>query len=182
MKVYKHILIALTLLLSACVSSLNPFYYPGDIVSFPKAQGNWVNSESTTEKWTFSANDSIYNLTIKDKKGSGNFQAVFFRIGTQDFIDLSPSAGESVLLKDYLSISTHVVAKVESKTDSLILHVLDGEWLDKAIESQSVDLHKAQSHDGHEIILDDTQMLQVFLRNNMDNAEAFGVKMRLSRN
>ncbi|MCX6906340.1 MAG: hypothetical protein NTW03_23240, partial [Verrucomicrobia bacterium] len=125
--------LALTTLLAGCVvTSVYPFYTAKEVGFEPALIGAWAETGSTNaanEHWRFEqAEGQAYKLTVQDKEKRTEFDAHWFKLKGQRFLDLYPRE------RTDNSLPPHYLLKVTRIEPTLEMQVLDYDWLKKLIE------------------------------------------------
>lgn len=163
------------LLLAACQPSLLPFYTDEDVVQIPELVGAWVEEEGGEGTWTIVANDDGSYGVTKDWEGPQEHYLLYcFQLGEQQFIDVAPVPPGTYDKEVFsgLLLPTHIVAKVQVEGDSLTLEVLDGFWVERAINEGKLVI-EYDDLDGAIILTAPTKELQGMLLQNLNRDEAF---------
>ena len=167
-------------LLSACISSVEPFYTDKDIVFDARLLGQWHEKEAEQPQvWEFDkAGDNAYKLTVTDKEGKrGEFKAHLFELKQERFLDLIPSgcdyATNQADLVAFAMYPGHLLLHVAQLAPELKLAGCDYDWLQKYLEANP----KALAHhdeDNHILLTADTRALQRFVLKHLGEGELFG--------
>lgn len=130
-------LIGLMLMLSACITSLHPFYTNGDVIFDTALLGKWKNMDAEKETWEFSSEDPAsrdYLLLHTDDDGrEAHFHVRLFRLDDILFLDLVPLHKESPNYLDFMHTPpNHFVMLVESIEPTLRIALLSGKKLQRS--------------------------------------------------
>jgi hypothetical protein len=172
--------LALTTLLAGCVvTSVYPFYTAKEVGFEPALIGAWAETGSTNaanEHWRFEkAEGKAYKLTVQDKEKRTEFDAHWFQLKGQRFLDLYPRE------RPDNSLPPHYLLKVTRIEPTLEMQVLDYDWLKKLIEQNPKAIRHivvppklGESGDGLLVLTADTAELQKFILKHEQTAGAFG--------
>ena len=167
------IIIATLTIISACVPSLQPLY-TDDVLTFePALIGTWVSADSNDTCVISQAGDSVYDLVYSQQGVPAKFEGHLAKLGDNLFLDTYPEDLE--MKNDYYKahiVLTHMISKITLNGDSLLLAVLDDQWLGEQVDNDSVNIDFENV--GSDILLTSTpQMLQEFIKANANNEDAF---------
>lgn len=130
----KCALIGVALMLSACITSLHPFYTEENVMFDPTLLGTWISIREK-ETWEFSSEGSssrTYGLTHTDNKGhKAKFAVHLFQLEDRMFFDLVPL---SEIRNEFHVMHTppsHFVMLVETMEPTLRLALLGEGIFDK---------------------------------------------------
>lgn len=173
-------LAATTLLVSACIPSLNPFYTAKDVVFDTHLVGIWqTKNAGEDQRWKFEqGKDNSYQLKITEKDGKeGKFTAHLFKLKQELFLDLIPSdCGFSKDQADLVGCAMfpgHLLVRVAQLGLELKLAMTDFDWLSKYLEANP----KALAHHTEEervLLTASTRDLQRFVLKHLGKGELFG--------
>ena len=131
-------LTTLSMLLSGCIPSVNPFYTEKDVIFDPRLLGEWQDKDSSDpDVWKFEkAGEKQYKLLVTEKEGKqGEFQAHLFRLKQEYFLDLKPVdpqfATNQAGLVEICMIPGHLLVRVSQFEPELKLTFTDPNWLEK---------------------------------------------------
>lgn len=131
-------LIGTMLMLSACITSLHPFYTDEDVIFDTALLGTWKSMESKNETWQFSSEDPAsrdYLLLHTDSNGhKADFHVRLFRLDDMLFLDVVPIDMHSPENKFYVMHTppSHFVMLVESMEPTLRIALLSGKKLNRS--------------------------------------------------
>jgi hypothetical protein len=166
--------VALTLLFSACIPSVHPFYTEKDVVFNAGLLGEWLANEDADEPetWTFASGaDKGYELIVREKNGKqGKFAARLFKLGNAQFLDLIPTecelAPDQADLVGAALFPGHLLMRVPQIGSELQLAYCDYDWLEKFLTANPKALaHRKQ--DDATLLTARTRELQRFVRKHM---------------
>jgi hypothetical protein len=179
MKKRNIVLIAATVLLGACIPSLNPFYTQKDVVFEPRLVGTWQEKEKTDEPqlWKFEEDkDKVYKLTVSEKEGKqGEFEAHLFKLKEEYFLDIiATEIGTNVAdLTTASLIPGHLLFRILQFEPDLKLTGMDYDWLQKYLKENPKALaHHVESD--HITLTAETKDLQSFVLKHLSEGELFG--------
>lgn len=130
-------LVGAMLLLSACITSIRPFYSNEDVVFEPALLGTWKSVEDKKGTWEFSSEDPAsrkYFLLHTDDEGhEAHFDVRLFRLDDMLFLDVVPVDVRSSPNELYAMHTprNHFVMLVESIAPTLKIALLSGKRLQK---------------------------------------------------
>ncbi len=152
----------------ACIPSLHPLYTTEDLIDEPLLVGIWTDG---SDAFVFSPQGaSAYLLTYEDSSGPGSFTVHLLQLGDHRLLDLLPddallSGRDDWYLSHYRP--THSFMAVEVSEESLALAHMDGQWLEKHLQSAPDDLAH-EVIDGDIILTAGTEALQHFVVEHYD--------------
>ena len=168
-------LLAVAVVCAGCIPSLHPIYTESDVVYDSALAGVWSEAESEVT-WEFKAGpDNSYRLTIIDEsQKEAKFEIHLVEIGTGRFLDIYPEDLDDEMNKFYQMhfFPVHTFMRVYQIEPTLRLAMLNGRWLDDYLAAKP----DSCGHEfvNNEIILTaSTDQLQAFLKENLDNEDAF---------
>lgn len=168
--------------MSGCISSLNPLYTDKDIIFKKELIGTWTDAK-TGESWSFEKlKENGYTLVRKEEGAQSTFRAVLVKIGDYTFLDLYPdesTANASLVKKNLLPV--HTFSKVTVEGENLTLEMLDSEWVEKGIATETIQVQHTKTAEGYLVLTAPTQELQAFMSATAANKEAFGEAVILSK-
>jgi len=174
-------LVAIAMLIAACVPSVNPFFFEKDVVTDTNLLGSWQEADKKDhpETWVFeTATSNSYTATYTEEPGkTGKFEAHFFKLGETTFLDLTPSecnyATNQADLVGISMIPGHLLLRAKLSEDKLTVATIDPEWLEKFLTNNPNAIAHRIDHD--EIILTaETGALQKFILKHLAQGELFG--------
>ena len=164
-QIAKITILAMTLFLTGCVPSINPFCSEADGYIDANLFGTWTD-EDNRESWTFVHNDdSSYLLTYTDEDGrTGAFTARLFKIANKSFLDIEPlrppARGNGFYNEHLLSMHSVYLISIEGRKGHF--GFLDPEFLETALAKDPTALSHAFVDD--ELVLTaTTEQLKAFL-------------------
>jgi hypothetical protein len=168
--------------MSGCITSLNPLYTDKDIIFKKELIGTWQDSK-TNESWTFEKwEENGYKLVHKEEGEQATFRAVLVKIGDYMFLDLYPMETASKnSLKQMHQFPVHSFSKVTLSGNSLSLEMLNPEWLDKGLATESLQVQHSKTSDGRIILTATTSELQSFMLAHASMKEAFDEPLALTK-
>lgn len=177
--------LAVSLMLTGCVPSLNPLYTEKDLVFDPALVGVWAEQDDSPETWAFEkTGEKEYKLVYTESGKAGEFQVHLLKLGNTLYLDFFP---ESDGLKDskrndfYLShfVPGHMFAKVTQIEPSLRMALVNPEWLKKLLEKNPKAIDHQPIGEDRIVLTASTKDLQKFVVANVN--EAFGDPATLKR-
>ena len=153
MRVLKILTVVVGLaLLSGCwVLSIEPLYTNDDLIFDPSLIGVWGDSTGMSEdNWTFEREDSIsYRLIVREKdKPEGTLEAHLVHLSGILFLDLYPEFSESNNeFHASHTIPAHSFWRVSITGDTLSLHYLDADWMERKIEAGEITIANIRPDD-----------------------------------
>ena len=175
--------VALAILLAACVPSLHPFYLEKDVVFDAQLLGEWA-PEDGKSRWTFSAHEpDAYRLVHADDKGrEGRFRVRLFRMHGESFLDLypeEPALAGNAYHRAHL-LKAHTLLRVLELEPRLRLSAMNPDWLRKRLDAEPGLV--AHERRGDEVVLTaPTEALQALVMRLLGEPDAFGKPAVLSR-
>jgi len=146
-------LIPLVLILSACIPSVQPYYFPSDVTFDPALVGAWrATDDGDWEQWTFTARDETsYAIAIagSDEK-TARLVGHLFTLGGRHYLDLTPDSVEYPKTQhDIIGVSMvpgHLLARLDQEPGGIRLAFFDSEWLGNYLKSHPDELaHRAEN-------------------------------------
>lgn len=173
----------LVLVLTGCIPSLHPIYFPEDVTFDESILGSWEDGD-TGEIWNFSnAGRSEYKLIHIDEEGrKGEFNARLVKISGHLFLDLEPADRGSVQTSFYQEHfqKTHSFVHVLQTQPMLKFAVMEERWLNDLVTQQPSAIRHERV--GGEILLtSSTRETQKFLIDNLNTQGAYSEPMHLTR-
>ena len=177
---------AAALVLSGCVPSLNPLYTEKDLVFDPALVGIWADAENAdSDTWTFEKDGAkAYKLVINEKGDAREFEAHLFKLGTNLFLDFSPSDSLKEVRQEFIKaclLPAHLFAKVTQIEPALGFAFLDPEWLEKLLKENPQALRHEIIQQERLVLTASTQELQAFLLKQASDPKAFAKPGTLQR-
>ena len=180
---YSLILLAVvTLFLTGCLRSVNPFYNPDDVIFDPDLLGEWKSIEDEDEAaWCFTegANGS-YELSFTGIE----FDQGIFKVHLASFqgitiLDLYPQIQpydwiEAPFFYYHLYPCHSFFVVDELNPTRLGLHTLDIEWLKWYLLDHPDVLKHGMNEERYPILTASTDELQDFIVKHLNNKEAWG--------
>jgi hypothetical protein len=173
-------LLMVSMLIVACVPSVNPFYTDKDVVVDPRLAGTWIEDKQSEDRasWTFdtSTNQSYAVLLKEDKDKSGNFEAHLFKLGSDLYLDLTPAdcsyATNQAGLVGVAMIPGHLLLRVALEDQKMSIAFCDPDWIKKYLEENpSAIAHRVVN--GSVVLTADTPALQKFVTKHLGKGELF---------
>lgn len=179
----KFMVVAVSLVIPACIPSLHPLYTDKDTVYDPAIVGSWVqdNKDST---WHFAKKDNnVYRLIFVDKEGRpGEFEARLVRLDKQMFLDLfpeEPKLPENGYYTFHL-LRVHTFLKVSVDGSEMQLAGMDPAWLNGHLQSNP-DAIRHETVNGTILLTAPPNELQQFVLKHGGNEKAFAAVVHLTR-
>jgi len=173
------LVVALAVLLGACVPSLHPFFTARDLINDPTLLGRWEHGDNA---WEFSPGEGqALHVTLfegrPDRRKEGSFVGHLFKLGDHQFLDLVPdklelAATQSELVKAAL-IPGHLLIRVRAVGAKRQLLWCDPGWVDKLLASNPRALAHRRSGDTLALTAT-TPELQAFVLAHLGDGELFG--------
>lgn len=157
--------------------SLQPFYLEPDLQTDAGLVGTWTSEDGEVSFRFHEAEGKAYKLQVRETEGgrtsSAEFEAHLVRFGSVCFLDIFPNSGNSGSTFYGLHLlPAHSIARVELSRDSIQLAFLDGAWLKKSLDAQTIDV-VTQKTNGTMLLTGDTAELQKLVDFHSSDAEAF---------
>jgi len=172
--------LALALVLSACVPSLNPLYTERDLVFDTALLGVWAENDNAQNTWAFErSGDKSYKAIYTEKGKTGEFEVHLLRLGDTLFLDFYPEdAGIKEMNRNdfyqFHFLPVHTFAKVSLSGSTVGMAFLDPDWLKKLLEKKPGAIrHEKRGEEGI-VLTASTKDLQKFVLKHVH--EAFGDK------
>ena len=189
MKALKWLLASvIPILLYGCIPMINPLYTEQDLILAPEIEGMWyaedeyIGTDSATiEVWNFDLEKGKHYILKHVSKGhEAEFDARFVRFNGTLFLDLYPEKidNENYLYEVHV-YPMHTVSRLTLKEDILFLQMLDGEWVDKQIKNETLDVEFAKGPHQTVLFTDQTPKLQEFFSSIAKNDDAWGDALEL---
>jgi hypothetical protein len=175
-------------LLSACIPSVNPFYFDKDVVFDARLLGEWQEKGKTNEPeiWKFEkTDDKAYKLTVTEEEGKhGEFSAHLFSLKQEHFLDIIPTDFEFPTNQaDLVSCSMfpgHLLVHLPQLEPELKIELFNFDWLAKYLEKNPTALAHRKERDSF-LLTAKTRDLQRFVMSHLGNGELFEKKGELVR-
>ena len=178
MRVLKSLpILAVVLLMSACVPSLYPLYTERDLVFEPLLVGTWVVEDDGHETiWTVTKSAEGYEMMdVEEDQDPAKFDVRLVKLGGHTFLDLYPAQQEpNNGLYQLHVIRAHTFMKVRLSADSLGVTMLDQDWLKEALKAKETALAHQTLADGDLLLTASTADLQEFILKSCADPGAFG--------
>ncbi|MEM9985893.1 MAG: hypothetical protein AAF804_12455 [Bacteroidota bacterium] len=185
-------LLGLVLTLSACLTSIYPYYFEEDLIEADWLLGDWQGIPDTIQRvndrplaikpsyWGFYAKDSNDQISYRLRhSGSGEsdtveFIAKPFQLQGQTYLDLKAHdfPMESGLAAMTL-VTAHLLVKVEQREAGLSLSTFNSTWLAEQVESGSYRIKHEIPEDGLVLLTASTEDLQTMIKHYQGDAAAF---------
>ena len=174
---------AIVLLMTACVPSLNPLYTKADLIFEPALVGTWVNQEDGHQTiWTVTKSGEGYEMVdVEEDEDPAKFDVRMVKLGDQTFLDLYPKQEINNGLYQLHIIRAHIFMKVALTGDSLVVTMLDQEWLKKALNGEETAIGHLILEDGGVLLTAPTADLQEFIVKSYAHPDAFGEPVFFAR-
>lgn len=156
-------MIAATISLGGCYVSLHPLVTDDVRVFEPRLVGTWESKGDKADTWTFrpagGESPSRYDIEIVDDGHAAQFSGELARFDGLLVLDLKLGDNEQQcgsLDNDWFQmhvVGVHSFMRVGLDGDNLTLNLLDGDWLDEAIEAKKMVIaheHVDDNHNPHE--------------------------------
>ena len=194
-KITISVLVGTAWLVAGCFpTSINPLYTEPDLAFDPALAGVWRGDDegdAAKETWAFEkAGDKSYKLVHTDKDGrAGQFEVHRLKLGDTFLLDFFPAAGSDQEtnrneIYQFHFVPVHSFAKVSRTDSALHLTFMGLEWLGKLLEKNPQAIgHEmvGPANDQRCVLTASTKDLQKFVRQNLDNKEAFIDPIKLKR-
>jgi hypothetical protein len=173
-------LVAVAGLIAACVPSVNPFYFDKDVITDARIAGVWLDdsNKDKPESWTFEASTNrAYAVTVVEDSGkTGKLEGHLFKLGSQMFMDLTPTACEyatnQAAITGMAMIPGHLLMRVNLEEKKINLAFTDPDWVKKFLEKNPAAIaHRLV--DDNVILTADTAALQKFVKQHLGKDELF---------
>lgn len=172
-----------TILVSACIPSLNPFYTQKDLVFDSRLIGEWQEKGNTNnpEIWKFEQLDkNTMKLTVVEQGKTGEFAAHLFKLKQEQFLDLIPTdsnynrATNQADLVVFSTFPGHLLVRVPQIAPELSLAFFDFGWLETYLKQNPKALaYHRESEDGPIVLTANTGDLQKFVLKHLGTNELF---------
>ena len=177
------VILAVPLMIPACIPSLHPLYTEESVVCDPAIVGVWQQSDKGGT-WAFEKkSDSAYRLVYRDKGGrAGEFEARLLKLENQLFLDLfpvDPELAQNAFYKFHL-LKIHTFFKIFLGDSTLQMAGLDPRWLKKFVEANPAAI-RHEKIDKLIVLTASSQELGQFVLQYADDKAVFGIVMDLRR-
>lgn len=179
-------LVAMALVLTACVPSLHPLYTAETMVFREELIGIWKEKPQEEEGWTFSKGENnVFSVTISEKEESSKFEGRLVKLGETLFLDLFPSnepinqAKLGLLYRSSL-IPGHLILKVKLGA-KLELQMLEPDKLKEFLAASPKALAHTELEKDYLVLTASTEELQAFMKKHANSTELWGEATVLSR-
>jgi len=194
-KITMSAIVGIAWLMAGCFpTSINPLYTEPDLVFEPALAGVWrgdAEGDAAKETWAFEkAGDKAYKLVHTDKDGrTGQFEVYRLRLSDTFFLDFFPAVGVDQETNrnevyQFHFVPVHSFAKVSRTDSALQLSFLSLEWLGRLLEKNPQAIRHEMVGPTNEqrcVLTASTKELQKFVRQHLDNKEAFLDPIKLKR-
>ena len=168
-------LAGLSILLGACIPSVNPFYTEKDVIFEPGLVGEWNTTGDTNnvQTWTFEkSGDNAYKLLINENgQKHGELSAHLFKVKGRFFLDVIPAeckfAPDQSDLVSAAVFPGHLLFRVPQIEPRLQLASCDYDWLAKYLEGHPKAL-AGHKEDKQCVLTARTKDLQAFVLQHLD--------------
>ena len=167
-------LVAVAVILTACVPSLQPLYSPETIVFREELIGIWKEKPDDEESWTFTKGENnAYHLAIREKDESSQLEARLVKLGEHHFLDLYPKSDalEGAKLGDFYRatlVPGHLIIKVKLGA-KLEMQLMQPENLDKMLKADPKALAHTYVESDRLLITASTADLQAFIKKHAES-------------
>ena len=185
-------LLGLILTLSACLTSIYPYYFEEDLIEAEWILGTWKGIPDTI----FRADDtplyispSYWEFVVADSNASRNYLLRHSGPGESDTVEFAAKAfqldGQVYLdLKAYdfplenalaamTLVGAHLLVKVGQGKEGLSLSSFNSQWLSEQVEEGHYQIKHEVPEDGFVLLTAPTEDLQNMIRHYQDREEAF---------
>jgi hypothetical protein len=185
MKTYRFLtLLPVVLILSACIPSVQPFFFTTDLAYDPALVGAWrATEDGDWEQWTFTArDDTSYAIAIvgSDEK-TAQLVGHLFTLGGRRYLDLTPDSVEYLKTQhDIVSVSMvpgHLLARLDQEPGGIRFAFFDFEWLGNYLKSHPDELAHRSENDSP-VLTATTAELQRFVLAHAGDDELFELENR----
>ncbi|MFL6468027.1 MAG: hypothetical protein ACJ72Z_08725 [Pyrinomonadaceae bacterium] len=181
--IFTAFILGLSLAMSGCVPSVNPFYTDADVYFDRNLLGEWSDDDGS-ESWAFEAGvDNDYKLTYTDEeKKTGVFTARLFKLGERSFLDIVPSRSVCIQNDFYIGhlLPLHTFVQIAINGKSGHVSYLDSAWLARLL-NKNPNAVQHSFFNSDIFLTDTTKNLQAFLVANIETPEAFVKSTELKR-
>jgi hypothetical protein len=179
----KLVVVAVSLVIPACIPSLHPLYTDKDTAYDPALVGSWVQ-DNEDSSWHFAKKENnAYRLIYTDKEGRpGEFEARLVKLDKQMFLDLfpeEPKLPENGYYKFHL-LRAHTFMKVSVTGAEMQLAGMDPNWLKSRLESDP-DAIRHETMNEMIVFTASPKELQQFVLKHSGDEEAFAAVIHLTR-
>ena len=172
-------LLAIAVLITACVPSLHPLYTAETIIFREELIGIWKEEPQKDDSWTFSKGEKdTYNLTIHEDKESSILEARLVKLGEHLFLDCSPSDEpiEKAKLGSFYRaalVPGHLIMKVKLG-EKLELQLMEHDKLGELLKKNPKALGHTVVENERLVLTAPTADLQAFFKKHADSKELWG--------
>ncbi|HEX7862627.1 MAG TPA: hypothetical protein VF773_19995 [Verrucomicrobiae bacterium] len=173
-------LLAIALLLTACVPTLHPLYTPDTTVFREELIGIWKEKPDEEESWTFTkADQNTYKVTLQEKDDTSILDGRLVKLGDQLFLDLSPDGAvlENAKIGTFYRVALipgHLIVKVNKLGANLEMQMLDYDKVKKFLETNPKALAHTFLDEDRLVITAPTPELQAFIKKHGNSKELWG--------
>jgi hypothetical protein len=177
-------LAVLTIAFAGCVvPSLNPLFEEKELVSYSDLTGSWTQEGKGKDLWKFEPDGKHYKLTHTDEeKHTATLIVSVGRIGTNVFMDTwldDDDNGKNLNQFGAVHLAqVHSFAKLTKDGPTLLLTMMDLEWLDKTLKENPKLIAHVMRKNGP-ILTASTEELQKFVAKFAADKAAFKNEMKL---
>ena len=179
----KLLMLGILLMLSGCVSSLNPIYTEQDLIFDAGLLGVWTDEEAT-ESWAFTFSDeNEYKVVYTDEKGKkGEFKAHLLKTEGKTFLDLTPVRPQLSQNDFYKShfLALHTFVQILQTSPTVQISYLEPEWLKKYLDKNPSAL-RHEKISGEILLTASPKELQKFLLTHLKTEGAFSKPISVKR-
>jgi hypothetical protein len=170
--------LALALLTTACIPSLNSLYRDeNDLEFLPELVGTWTSKDDTRDRWVFErrGQSRFYRLVHTDENGAvATLEAALVRIGDNLLMDLT---GQNTLLRLH-TLPLHTFYQVYRVRPTLRMASLDPQWIEDYLDEHPGELGELKGPDKG-MLTADTEVLRGFLDKHLGNPDALAEAFEL---
>ena len=165
--------------------SLQPFYLQPDLETDATLIGTWTSEDGEVSFRFDEGQAKAYKLQVREtesgRTSSAEFEVHLVRLGSVSFLDFFPKGGNSGSTFYALHLlPAHSIARVELSSDSIQLAFLDGGWLKKSLDAQTVDV-ATQKTNGTMLLTGETREVQKLVDFHSNDTDAFPDAVTLFR-
>jgi len=176
------------LLLGGCVvTSVYPYFLPGDVVVEDALVGVWAKPGETNvaeQHWEFSRTEGkAYTLALREGEDTTQFKAHLFKLKQWRFIDAEPVEREGDFIPPHYLLQVHQLGARQFK-----MSIMDYKWLTALVEEEPsaiahvwVDRDKSKDESGRLVLTADTAKLQAFVLKYAADTNAFSDPFEMVR-
>lgn len=167
-----------SVLISSCkdiyiVPSLRPLYTDADTIFDPTLLGSWTSQKDSKGSLTFTKGENkSYKCVFQDGEIESTYVIYLTRINGRLFLDMFPlvESGEKDTLYSSLLLPVHTFFVVRQINPTLIIDLLNSQWLVKTIEDNTNIIQHEIIKEKFILLTAPPEALQVFLLSNIDEA------------